>query len=158
MTEKIQKKKKPHYVDKAEMYQAFINWNAEIKSCRSLNLPDPPLPNFIAECFVKIANKHINNARFSRYPFREDMIADAIYFCVKGAKVFDPNKSKEPFSYFTQTCENAFWQRRDKEKHQELIKDTSKYEGLPYTEGQDNNNLVNVEALRSFNDQIRTEE
>ena len=50
--------------------------------------------------------------------FREDMISDGIENCVQYIHNFDPEKSKNPFSYFTQVCWYAFIRRISKEKKQ----------------------------------------
>ena len=55
---------------------------------------------------------------FSNYIYRQDMVSDAIENCVVYAHNFDPSKSKNPFSYFTQVCWYAFIRRIGKEKRQ----------------------------------------
>ena len=56
------------------------------------------------------------------YPFREDMVGDGIENCILYAHNFDPTKSKNPFSYFTQIIYYAFLRRIEKEKKQVFIK------------------------------------
>jgi DNA-directed RNA polymerase specialized sigma24 family protein len=50
--------------------------------------------------------------------FREDMICDGIENCVQYIKNFDPEKSRNPFAYFTQIIHYAFLRRIQKEKRQ----------------------------------------
>ena len=50
--------------------------------------------------------------------FREDMICDGIENCVQYIKNFDPEKSSNPFAYFTQIIHYAFLRRIQKEKRQ----------------------------------------
>jgi DNA-directed RNA polymerase specialized sigma24 family protein len=54
--------------------------------------------------------------------FREDMISDGIENCVQYIHNFDPEKSKNPFAYFTQIIHYAFLRRIQKEKKQLDIK------------------------------------
>ena len=54
--------------------------------------------------------------------FREDMISDGIENCVQYIHNFDPEKSKNPFAYFTQIVHYAFLRRIQKEKKQLDIK------------------------------------
>jgi len=55
---------------------------------------------------------------FSNYIYRQDMVMDAVENCVIYCHRFDPEKSKNPFSYFTQVCWYAFIRRIGKEKRQ----------------------------------------
>ena len=56
------------------------------------------------------------------YSYRDDMIADGIENCVASVDNFDPDKSNNPFAYFTQIAWNAFIRRIAKEKKQSYIK------------------------------------
>jgi hypothetical protein len=56
------------------------------------------------------------------YQFKDDMIGDGIENCLMYCSNFDPNKSNNPFSYFTQIIYYAFLRRIQKEKKQTLIK------------------------------------
>jgi hypothetical protein len=50
------------------------------------------------------------------------MVSDGIENCLMYAHNFDPEKSKNPFSYFTQIIYYAFLRRIEKEKKQSYIK------------------------------------
>jgi DNA-directed RNA polymerase specialized sigma24 family protein len=50
------------------------------------------------------------------------MIGDGIENCIQYAKNFNPDKSKNPFAYFTQIIYYAFLRRITKEKKQQSIK------------------------------------
>ena len=90
---------------------------AEIKG-----LPKPPIPRYIGECFLKIANHLSFKPNFVNYMFKEDMISDGIENCVQYIHNFNPEKSKNPFAYFTQVIHYAFLRRIQKEKKQLDIK------------------------------------
>ena len=78
----------------------------------------PRVPNYIGECFLKIATHLSYKPNFVNYMFREDMICDGIENCVQYIKNFDPEKSSNPFAYFTQIIHYAFLRRIQKEKRQ----------------------------------------
>ena len=54
--------------------------------------------------------------------FKEDMISDGIENCVQYVHNFNPEKSKNPFAYFTQIIHYAFLRRIQREKRQPEIK------------------------------------
>jgi DNA-directed RNA polymerase specialized sigma24 family protein len=54
--------------------------------------------------------------------FREDMISDGIENCVQYIHNFNPERSQNPFAYFTQIIHYAFLRRIQKEKKQLEIK------------------------------------
>ena len=53
---------------------------------------------------------------------RDSMISDGIENCVQYIHNFDPEKSRNPFAYFTQIIHYAFLRRIQKEKKQLDIK------------------------------------
>ena len=59
---------------------------------------------------------------FINYTYRQEMISDGIENCLQYIHNFDPDKSKNPFSYFTQIIYYAFIRRIQKEKKQAHIK------------------------------------
>ena len=82
----------------------------------------PPVTNYIGECFLKIANHLSYRPNFINYTYRDDMISDGIENCLQYMYNFNPDKSKNPFAYFTQIIYYAFIRRIQKEKKQTLIK------------------------------------
>jgi hypothetical protein len=82
----------------------------------------PPVTPYIGQCFMEIAENLAKKPNFMNYPFKEDMIGDGIENCLMYCSNFDPDKSNNPFSYFTQIIYYAFLRRIQKEKKQTLIK------------------------------------
>merc|ERR1712078_761039 len=82
----------------------------------------PPVTNYIGGCFLKIANHLSYRPNFINYTFRDDMISDGIENCLQYLGNFNPEKSKNPFAYFTQIIYYAFIRRIQKEKKQVVIK------------------------------------
>ena len=131
------KKKTEHYVNNKELLEALIVYRAKVaesfkenndgreptKADRSQRWPGkPPITNYLGDCFLKIATHLSYKPNFVNYMFREDMISDGIENCVQYIHNFDPEKSKNPFAYFTQIIHYAFLRRIQKEKKQLDIK------------------------------------
>ena len=114
--------KKQHYVDNKEFLAAMIDWKESIREAESEGDEIPPITEYIGECFYKIATHLSYRPNFINYTYREEMIGDGIENCIQYAKNFDPEKSKNPFAYFTQIIYYAFLRRISKEKKQQSIK------------------------------------
>lgn len=111
-----------HYVNNAEMLAAIKQYKADIEACRGEGRDDPRIPEYIGECILKIATRLSHKANFINYSYRDDMILDGIENCMQCINSFDPNKSSNPFSYFTQVIYFAFLRRIAKEKKQSYIR------------------------------------
>ena len=116
------KKKSEHYVNNKELLGALIDYRAQVAVAKAKDLPKPRISNYLGECFLKIATHLSYKPNFVNYMFREDMISDGIENCVQYIHNFDPEKSKNPFAYFTQVIHYAFLRRIQKEKKQLDIK------------------------------------
>ena len=116
------KKKSEHYVNNKELLAALIDYRAEVAVNKTKDLPKPRISNYLGECFLKIATHLSYKPNFVNYMFRDDMISDGIENCVQYIHNFDPNKSRNPFAYFTQIIHYAFLRRIQKEKKQLEIK------------------------------------
>jgi len=116
------RKKSEHYVNNKELLQALIVYRKKVAHAKENDLPKPRITNYLGECFLKIATHLSYKPNFVNYMFREDMISDGIENCVQYIHNFDPEKSKNPFAYFTQIIHYAFLRRIQKEKKQLEIK------------------------------------
>ena len=116
------RKKSEHYVNNKELLEALIVYRAKVAHAKENDLPKPRITNYLGECFLKIATHLSYKPNFVNYMFRDDMISDGIENCVQYIHNFDPEKSKNPFAYFTQIIHYAFLRRIQKEKKQLDIK------------------------------------
>jgi hypothetical protein len=112
---------KPHYVNNKEFLNAMIEWNTKFDR-NDKEITPPAVTNYIAECFLKIATHLSYKPNFINYTYRDDMISDGIENCLQYVKNFDPEKSSNPFAYFTQIIYYAFIRRIQKEKKQTHVK------------------------------------
>ena len=116
------KKKGKHYVDNKVFLQAMTEWKDECKKAEECGDEIPPITNYIGECFLKIAQHLSYRPNFINYTYKDDMISDGIENCLQYASNFNPEKSKNPFAYFTQIIYYAFIRRIQKEKKQTHVK------------------------------------
>ena len=114
--------KAKHYVNNKEFLQAIIDWKEKVKDAESAGEEQPPVTDYIGECFMKIAQHLSFRPNFINYSYKEEMIGDGIENCLQYVNNFNPEKSKNPFSYFTQIIYYAFIRRIQKEKKQTHVK------------------------------------
>ena len=112
------RKRSEHYVNNKEFLYAIVAYKQDIKDAEEAGLPKPVIPRYIGECFLKIATHLSYKPNFVNYMFKDDMVCDGIENCVQYINNFNPEKSTNPFAYFTQIIHYAFLRRIQKEKKQ----------------------------------------
>ena len=113
---------KNEYINNQDFLDALISYKSKVKTSIEAGYPKPRIPDYIGECFLKISNNLAKRPNFYNYTYKHEMISDAIENCLMYFENFDPDKSSNPFAYFTQICWYAFVRRIDKEKKQQYIK------------------------------------
>ena len=113
---------KENYVNNKEFLDALMVYRQQVAVAIESDKTKPRIPNYIGECFLKIATHLSYKPNFVNYMFREDMISDGIENCVQYIDRFNPEKSTNPFAYFTQIIYFAFLRRIQREKKQLEIK------------------------------------
>ena len=116
-------KKKVHYVDNKKFLAAIVERKEQIKEAEGVGDPKPQITNYLGECILKISNHLSYRPNFINYTYKEEMISDGIENSLQYIDNFDPEKSKNPFAYFTQIIYYAFIRRIAKEKKQQKIKE-----------------------------------
>ena len=116
------------------MYQVIIEHKKNIKDAAEQGKDKPTIPNYVGHCILLIANRLSLKPNFVNYSYREEMISDGIENCISYFDNFDPEKSTNPFAYFTQIIYFAFLRRIQREKKQLYIKHKS-YENSMLFEG-----------------------
>ena len=133
------KKKNAHYIDNAKFLEAMKEWKQSCEEAEEAGEERPQVTNYIGECFLKIANGLSYRPNFINYTYRSEMVSDGIENCLQYIHNFDPDKSKNPFAYFTQIIYYAFLRRIQKEKKQTHIKnkiiENRQYETFTVNEG-----------------------
>jgi len=115
-------RKKQHYVDNEKFLVVMTDYREKYLQAKDEEEELPIIPDYAGECFLKIAERLSHRPNFINYAFREEMVSDGIENCVMYASNFNPEKSTNPFAYFTQIIYFAFLRRIEKEKKQLYIK------------------------------------
>lgn len=123
----IPAKKPVHYVNNKEFSLAVVEYVKSVNIAQAAGTPIPIVPNYIAECFLKISEGLSHKSNFIRYTYREEMVMDAVENCLKAIMNYNIDAATRTgtpnaFSYFTQICYFAFLRRLAKEKRQQDIK------------------------------------
>lgn len=154
-------KEKPHYVNNAQFSQAVVEHVSNTIKKKENNEPKPIVPDYIARCFLKIAEGLSHKANFVRYTYREELVMDAVENCLKAIENYNietATRTGKPnaFAYFTQISWYAFLRRIQKEKRQQDVKlkymSESGIENLIMQEVQNSNASA---AAQAFVDSLR---
>ena len=144
------RKRSEHYVNNKEFLAALIRYREDVEIARLQDKIKPVIPRYIGECFLKIANHLSFKPNFVNYMFKEDMISDGIENCVQYIHNFNPEKSRNPFAYFTQIIHYAFLRRIQREKRQLEIKNKI-IEKSGYNEVFDDSNKIDGDNFAEYN-------
>ena len=116
MSEK--KKEVKHYVDNDKFYEAMVDYISGIEEDKA----KPRASEYIGHCILQICKRLAFRPNFIAYPYRAEMISDAIENCVRYIDRFDYIKYKSPFAYFSQIAFYAMVRRIQSEHKQMQIK------------------------------------
>ena len=144
------RKRSEHYVNNKEFLAALIRYQEDIEIARLQDKEKPRIPRYIGECFLKIATHLSFKPNFVNYMFKEDMISDGIENCVQYIHNFNPEKSRNPFAYFTQIIHYAFLRRIQREKRQLEIKNKI-IEKSGYNEVFDDSDKIDGDNFAEYN-------
>lgn len=114
--------KSEHYVDNKKLYAEMVTYLEAVKESEESDSKRPRVPEYIGECLLKISTRLSTKPNFINYTYRDEMIADGIENCIMYFRNFNPDKSKNPFAYFTQIIYYAFLRRITREKKQLYVK------------------------------------
>ena len=120
-------KAKPHYVNNRDFSEAVMDYAISARKAKSKDKQVPVVTDYIAQCFIRIAEGLSHRPNFIRYTYREEMVMDAVENCLRAINNYNietATRTGKPnaFSYFTQICYFAFIRRITKEKKQQDIK------------------------------------
>lgn len=116
-----------HYVNNAQFSVAVVDYVKLVRDAKEKEEHLPIVPDYIAQCFLRIAEGLSHKSNFVRYTYREEMVMDAVENCLKAIENYNleaATRSGRPnaFAYFTQISWYAFLRRIAKEKKQQDIK------------------------------------
>jgi hypothetical protein len=121
------KRKSIHYVNNAEFSQAVVDYVTSVQEAKKAQTQLPIVPDYIAQCFLRISEGLSHKSNFIRYTYREEMVMDAVENCLKAISNYNleaATRTGKPnaFAYFTQIAWYAFLRRIAKEKKQQDVK------------------------------------
>ena len=114
--------KKRNYVNNKDLLAALIAYRESVAEAEEGGEKKPQVPDYIGKCIMLIAQRLATRPNFSGYMYKEEMVSDGIENCLQYIHNFNPEKSQNPFAYFTQIIWYAFLRRISKEKKQMYIK------------------------------------
>ena len=120
-------RKSIHYVNNADFSQAVVDYVTLVEEAKKSKKAIPKVPDYVAKCFLRIAEGLSHKANFIRYTYREEMVMDAVENCLKAISNYNleaATRTGKPnaFAYFTQISWFAFLRRIAKEKKQQDVK------------------------------------
>lgn len=114
---------KKNYVNNRDLLDALVQYQSDCKDSEEAGEDlKPRVPDYIGTCIFQIATRLSTKPNFSGYTYKDDMISDGIENCLLYIGNFNPEKSSNPFAYFTQIIWYAFLRRIAKEKKQMYIR------------------------------------
>ena len=124
---KMARKKSIHYVNNNDFSTAVVTYVEKVEEAKKNEATVRKVPDYIATCFLRIAEGLSHKANFIRYTYREEMVMDAVENCLKAIGNYNleaATRTGKPnaFAYFTQITWYAFLRRITKEKKQQEIK------------------------------------
>lgn len=149
-----------HYVNNAEFSQAVVEYCTQVKVAKQHGMPIPVVPNYIADCFLKICEGLSHKDNFIRYTYREEMVMDAVENCLRAIENFNVDVATRSgklnaFAYFTQIAWYAFIRRITKEKKQQDIKMRYLQQSGLADMLVESDDPAAAQAIQSFVDQLR---
>ena len=92
------KKKPEHYVNNKDFFAAMVDYKKSVNKAKREKQTKPPVPDYVGECFLKIANHLSFRPNFIIYTYRDDMISDGIENCLQYLDNFNPKKTNNPYA------------------------------------------------------------
>lgn len=114
--------KAKNYINNKTLYTSMIEHRSKLKEALDNDKIKPQVSNYIGQSILLICNNLAKKPNFSGYTYKQDMISDGIIDCIAAVDNFNPERTNNPFAYFTQIAWNAFIRRIHKEKKQTYIK------------------------------------
>jgi DNA-directed RNA polymerase specialized sigma subunit len=118
----VMARKSNNYINNKTLYEAMIVHRSKLKESKENDKPKPQVSDYIGQAILLICNNLARKPNFSGYTYKQEMISDGIMDCISAVDNFNPDKTSNPFAYFTQIAWNAFIRRIHKEKKQTYIK------------------------------------
>jgi hypothetical protein len=148
----IKKKRNTHYVNNRDFLDALILYKMACAEAKEKETQRPIIPHYIGECFLKIATHYAFRPNWANYSYKEDLISDAVENMSRYILNFDPEKSTNPFAYFTQITHFAFLRRIKLEKRETekkaMIIERLNFDEVMFDDGDNSDNYSDYSSIR----------
>lgn len=151
-------RRKVNYINNKTLYGAMIHYKNDIQHALEHDAEKPQVPKYIGESILLICNNLAKKPNFSGYTYKQDMISDGIMDCIAAVDNFNPDKTNNPFAYFTQIAWNAFLRRIQKEKKQTYIKMKNFENSFIFSEMQEEGHSTQLKSNEYSADVVRSYE
>ncbi len=146
-----------HYIDKQELKAELQKYysSGKVKEERVIS-------ERLGEMMLLIATNYASKYNFHKYPYKVEMISDAVYRMISQIEKLNPDRN--PFSYMTAICYTSFLKcmgrhelnkKRLRELQERVYLDFINSEGLPEKKLIDNDenylNLDNEDNIEELN-------
>lgn len=115
-------KDRADYVNNKDFLKAVSEYRVQYYDAKEKGLEKPMISRYIAECIMKICTRLSYRPNFMNYSYREEFVGDGIDACIAAVHLFNPEKTNNPFAYFTTVAFTAFVRRINQEKKQSYIR------------------------------------
>lgn len=115
------------YIDKKEMLLEIVDYRTKVQEAKEAGLEKPPVPNSLMKKFMLIVNGIARRPNFSGYSFLDEMKSRASYICFRKADSFNPEKSDNPFGYYSRIIWQEFVNVIKEEEDESYVKAKSFY-------------------------------
>ena len=153
-------KRVTNYINNKTLYSAMIQYKNSVEDAEREGKEKPRVTDYIGQSILLICNNLAKKPNFSGYTYKQDMISDGIIDCISAVDNFNPDKTNNPFAYFTQIAWNAFIRRIHKEKKQTYIKHKNYENSFLMDDNWENSNVqlktneYSDEIVRSYENKL----
>jgi len=152
-------RKKNNYINNKDLFNAVSDYLEMVNKAKDAGKQPPQITKYIGESILLICTNLAKKPNFSGYSYKDDMISDAIIDCVAAVGNFNPEKTNNPFAYFTQIAWRAFLRRINKEKKQNYVKHKNFENSVLLGGGSDEvqhlkSNEFSEEVIRTFENKL----
>lgn len=93
---------------------------AEVRECKKRG----QMSDLLARMLMLLCSNYARKNNWGGYSYNDDMQGYAVMMLVRTWNSFDPEKSNNPFAFYTQCIKNSFVQYLNQEKRQRDVRDS----------------------------------
>lgn len=110
------------YCNKKDMLDEIAKYRKAYLEAKNNNTELPSVSNELAKMFIDITTGIARRPNFSGYSYIDEMKSRALFACLNKAHCFDPEKSDNPFGYYSRVIWREFLNVLKEEEKESYIK------------------------------------